>query len=157
VNWRAAAECQGWDGLKVVSSSSRLENKNNTMLTELQDRFMAAAYRFRLRTWFSGKPQRNQRISNPWHAVSVVSADGTCKAVRAMRERRYLSTEAPQLPLAGCERPEACKCRYAHHSDRRTGKRRARDNGFPARAHSGEERRADSRGRRATDGYDTRV
>jgi len=118
---------------------------------------MAAAYRFRLRTWFSGKPQRSQRISNPWHAVSVVDPEGLCKAARGLRERRYLSPDAPPLPLAGCDRPEGCRCRYAHHSDRRTGKRRARDNGFPARAHAGEDRRGDERGRRSTDGYDTKV
>lgn len=118
---------------------------------------MAAAYRFRLRTWFSGKPQSSQRISNPWHAVSVVSAEGTCKAARQVRSQRYLSSEAPPLPLPDCDHPGTCRCRYAHHSDRRSGKRRARDNGLPARMHAGVERRYGARGRRATDGFDTKV
>lgn len=132
------------------------------MLAELQDRLMAAAYRLRLRTWFSGrefsaKERSSQRISNPWHAVSVVSPDGTCKAAREAQGRRYLSADAPKVPLQNCDHPGQCQCRYAHHSDRRSGKRRARDNGLPARMHAGSERRHGARGRRASDGYDTKL
>ncbi len=132
------------------------------MLGDWQDRLFAAAYRMRLRTWFSGKQftgkqRSNHRISNPWHAVSIAPGKRACKAAQAMRDKRALSAEAPRLPLADCEHAGTCACRYEHHADRRGSRRRARDNGFPARVYPGSERRRVARGRRATDGYDTTV
>ena len=43
------------------------------------------------------------------------------------RHQRWLSREAPQLPLPGCTRPDTCRCTYQHHEDRRAGGRRAED------------------------------
>jgi hypothetical protein len=120
-----------------------------------QDRLLAAAYRFRLRTRYSGKPQLTQRISNPWHAVSIVPGESACEAVGKWRDQRVLSAQAPQLPLAECAHPGQCTCRYRHHADRRSERRRARDNGLPKGSYAGGERRSGARGRRATDGWDT--
>jgi|SRR6185295_1942868 len=125
------------------------------MSTEWSDRLIAAVYRIRLRSQISGKVQRNQRITNPWHAVSIVTGsvvadDYICKAAMALREKRVLSAEAPQLPLRECSNPGGCRCHYQHHSDRRSDRRRARDNGLPGRDYGGPERRR-SEGRRQTD------
>ena len=62
-----------------------------------------------------------------WHAVSVKPASGACPAAISGKNRRWLSREAPMLPLPGCTRPDACHCTYQHHDDRRAGSRRAED------------------------------
>jgi hypothetical protein len=64
------------------------------------------------------------RLTNPWHAVSVVPGTTCCSAARDVAGQRYLSREAPPtLPLKGCPMV-TCTCRYRHHDDRR-GKARA--------------------------------
>ncbi|HKZ73575.1 MAG TPA: hypothetical protein VJ011_05885 [Steroidobacteraceae bacterium] len=121
------------------------------MLGRWLDRLLAAAYRSRLRTSYSHMQQRSQVISNPWHAISIVPGANACEAAIEKRGRRALSAEAARLPLADCQHPGACTCHYQHHQDRRRDRRRARDNGLPARLYSGGERRGPARGRRATD------
>ncbi len=65
-----------------------------------------------------------------WHAVSIKPGKGCCQAARARRGQRWLSGEAPRLPLAGCNRDGGCSCIYQHHDDRRTGEgRRAEETG----------------------------
>ena len=94
------------------------------------------------------------RITNPWHAVSVESGRQGCPAAQAVSGARFLSGQAPKLPLTGCTNPLGCRCVYKHHDDRRAGPRRLLDNGTSLRssaAYLGEERRQ-ARGRRATDG-----
>ena len=74
----------------------------------------------------SGMTRENVRITNPWHAVSIVLQAGACAAARAIAGRRFLSSEhPPQLPLEGCT-AATCTCRYAHHSDRRVHRRDGR-------------------------------
>ena len=62
-----------------------------------------------------------------WHAVSVKPTTGACPAAISGKNRRWLSREAPMLPLPGCTRPDTCRCTYQHHDDRRAGGRRAQD------------------------------
>jgi hypothetical protein len=91
------------------------------------------------------------RRSTPWHAVSVVAAPSSCEAARALPPTRYLSREAPRLPLADCTSPAYCSCSYKHHLDRRGQPRRKDDlSGLRRGMHSGTERRT-VRGRREDD------
>jgi hypothetical protein len=93
------------------------------------------------------------RISNPWHAVSIQAGGGGCAAARALGGVRYLSADAPGLPLKACSNPGGCRCTYRHHDDRRAGPRRAIERGSPLRGGSlfpGDERRHGG-GRRRTD------
>jgi hypothetical protein len=62
-----------------------------------------------------------------WHAVSVKPGQRACNAAISGKNRRWLSREAPMLPLPGCTLPDACRCTYNHHDDRRAGGRRAED------------------------------
>jgi hypothetical protein len=120
----------------------------------LTDRLRAAAYRFRLRKKFADAPtQRVHHISNPWHSVSIVSSyvARSCPAVQKLTDQRFLSHEAPRLPLPECTMQAHCKCRFRHHTDRRSESRRARDSGLPDGNYYGPERRNPSRGRRVTD------
>lgn len=59
-----------------------------------------------------------------YHSVSIRTAGKSCSAANAIEGQRYLSSEAPQLPLADCDRPEKCRCRFIHHEDRRSGDER---------------------------------
>jgi hypothetical protein len=68
------------------------------------------------------------RVTNPWHAVAVTTPAGTCcRASLQARKIRYLSSEAPPLPLSGCTQAKQCVCKYKHFPDRRAGPRRVTD------------------------------
>ena len=54
-------------------------------------------------------------------------ARNACNAAVSGKNRRWLSREAPLLPLPGCTRPDTCQCTYNHHDDRRAASRRADD------------------------------
>lgn len=69
-----------------------------------------------------------------FHAVSLKYSSSACDAAKAMTGRRFLSSEAPKLPLPGCDAPE-CRCGFAHHSDRRSGTDRR--NPFAAGGYAG--------------------
>ena len=120
----------------------------------LTDRLKAAAYRFRLRQQIPATPARVHHISNPWHCVSIVAGyvNGSCPQARALVNKRFLSGEAPQLPLQDCPMKGRCECRFRHHTDRRSDERRATDSGLPDANYYGPERRVRARrGRRITD------
>ncbi len=53
-----------------------------------------------------------------FHGVSLKPGPDACAAVHTVIDRRYLSNDAPALPLAGCNR-ERCECTYGHYTDRR--------------------------------------
>jgi hypothetical protein len=59
---------------------------------------------------------------DPYAAVSIMPVEGCCSAVNSIKAQRFLSEEAPGLPLADCGEVE-CSCRYVHHLDRRSGAR----------------------------------
>jgi hypothetical protein len=90
-----------------------------------------------------------KRPAKLWHAVSIVCTSASCDAAQALKGRRYLSADAPRLPLSDCTSAEACPCVYRKHSDRRAGPRREADASGLNRS-STPERRA-GRGRRSTD------
>jgi len=58
--------------------------------------------------------------ASAFHAVSLKYSSSACDAAKAMTGRRFLSTEAPKLPLPGCDAAQ-CSCGFAHHADRRSG------------------------------------
>ena len=58
--------------------------------------------------------------SHPYHAVSIHTGSSGCPPAKALKQKRFLSGEAPQLPLAECT-SQKCHCVYQHHTDRRSG------------------------------------
>lgn len=87
-----------------------------------------------------------------WHAVSIVGKLGVCEAAAALRRTRFLSKDAPRLPLPECTSPERCHCVYAHYTDRRSSLRRGVDRGMPNYRVPDERRdRIRGNGRRAED------
>ena len=61
--------------------------------------------------------------TSAFHAVSLKYSSTACDAAKAMTGRRFLSAAAPKLPLPQCDAAE-CRCSFAHHADRRSGKDR---------------------------------
>lgn len=57
------------------------------------------------------------------HAVSILPGENACQAARDLKDHRFLSLEAPVLPLAFCDQ-DACDCRFKHHEDRRVSEDR---------------------------------
>src|ERR1700677_1514502 len=97
-----------------------------------------------------GKPTKSgKQPRNRWHAVAILPGAGSCKAAEQAKGRRFLSTEAPLLPLRTCD-AAACTCKYRHHEDRRAAPRRSEEAGVSQRSRAPTERRS-SRGRRETD------
>jgi hypothetical protein len=92
---------------------------------------------------------RHLYISNKWHAVSIALCPRACGAARKYHGIRFLSKDAPILPLADCRAP-LCTCRFRHHEDRRSSLRRAADIIASAAHWAGQERRR-SHGRRVND------
>jgi hypothetical protein len=70
-----------------------------------------------------------RRIQEAWHAVTIVSRGESCAASSSRRGKRFLSGDAPRLPLTECDRPGSCTCAYRHYPDRRGELRRASDSG----------------------------
>jgi hypothetical protein len=76
---------------------------------------------------WSGRPVQQHRVVNPYHAVSIAPGIGCCQSAQSLTGKRFLSAEAPQMPLRDCN-TKSCTCRYVHHDDRRSiAARRNRD------------------------------
>jgi hypothetical protein len=73
---------------------------------------------------FSASQAARPRAPSHWHAVAIKPKGQCCDAVQAHRTARYLSSDAPRLPLAECTSSDTCTCVYKHHADRRAHPRR---------------------------------
>ena len=71
------------------------------------------------------RPDRRVRLKSTgdYHAVSVKPGSYACRAVNEIVGKRFLATEAPDLPLKGCT-ANKCECHFVHFRDRRSGKDR---------------------------------
>jgi hypothetical protein len=65
-------------------------------------------------------PEKLSSHSTACKAVSIHSYKDRCSAAKQIAGQRFLSSEAPAIPLKSCT-SEACHCVYMHHTDRRTG------------------------------------
>ncbi|RKZ88491.1 MAG: hypothetical protein DRQ39_02400 [Gammaproteobacteria bacterium] len=54
-----------------------------------------------------------------FRAVSIQICPQACAAAKNIRDKRFLSHQAPMLPLADCNVKD-CKCKFVHHNDRRS-------------------------------------
>lgn len=69
--------------------------------------------------------EKNPHLNNTgaFHAVAIKYSESACAAAKEMTGRRFLSKDAPRLPLPECDMAE-CRCSFAHYDDRRTGRER---------------------------------
>ena len=61
--------------------------------------------------------------TSAFHAVSIKFPEQACAAAKAIAGQRFLSTQAPNLPLPECNASK-CNCHFSHHKDRRANKDR---------------------------------
>lgn len=54
-----------------------------------------------------------------FRAVSIQICPQACAAAKKLRDKRFLSSQAPMLPLNDCNVSD-CKCKFIHHHDRRS-------------------------------------
>ena len=97
--------------------------------------------------------KKDSEKGNKYRGVCVVATGvEPCRAARAIAEERFLSEEAPTLPLADCD-AEQCLCVYRHFDDRRSDVRRMADIGYSTATQFviDEKRSLSSRGRRKGD------
>ncbi len=98
------------------------------------------------------QPVVEKKPASAFHAVEIAPGPRCCAAAVRLREQRFLSRDAPLLPLKNCDCP-GCSCRYRHYDDRRKTGRRARDLGVSLDVYEGGEKRLKmKRGRRKADG-----
>ena len=90
------------------------------------------------------------RISS-FHAVEIRAKNDACQAAQDTNGERYLSAEAPPLPLSQCDRPDRCQCRYRHYEDRRNDSRRGAESGLAAQHDAERVEQRNLKGRRADD------
>jgi hypothetical protein len=87
--------------------------------------------------------------THPYHCVAIRYRDGACAAVQRLVGQRFLSKEAPSLPVSACD-AASCHCRYVHFEDRRQNDERRSPH--PALVHvggyAGPERRSGGERRR---------
>lgn len=89
-------------------------------------------------------------VARPYSAISIYRGVQACAIARKFSDHRFLSRDAPQLPLSGCTMSASCDCRYVRHQDRRGDMRRLPDFGLSHARFTGRDRRATS-GRRKRD------
>jgi hypothetical protein len=83
-----------------------------------------------------------------YHAVGIRPGHVCCQASKQFGGLRFLSNDAPRLPLVECTVP-SCTCSYSHYSDRRSCPERRAVLGESTSVVDGDRR--SGRGRRATD------
>jgi len=93
----------------------------------------------------------DRKSVSPFHAVEIRCTNNACQAAQDTQGERYLSAEAPALPLGQCDRPDQCQCRYQHHEDRRGNSRRGGGNGLTAQQDADRVEQRKLKGRRADD------
>jgi len=88
-----------------------------------------------------------------WHAVSIQCQGSSCQVALGLKNARFLSAEAPTLPLPQCPKKDLCRCLYKHHEDRRGQLRRREEiTGLRSKVRVAEERRVE-RDRRRNDTF----
>lgn len=88
--------------------------------------------------------------ARPFRAISIYRGSEACTMAHKFSEHRFLTKDAPQLPLPGCTMSKKCDCRYVKHGDRRGDTRRLVDLGLVPTLFGAKERRY-SKGRRGRD------
>lgn len=96
----------------------------------------------------------NAAAIHPFHCVSIENEGNCCKQVEGVKGKRFLSKEAPDIPMKDCTQAQ-CQCHYQHYDDRRqVGNDRRVDYGITKDLYGafGEHnRREQPKGRRLTD------
>lgn len=66
------------------------------------------------------KRNEPRKYSHHYYGVSIQPDNHPCEAIKAIADQRFLSEDAPRLPLPECDRTE-CRCVLRPQDDRRAG------------------------------------
>ena len=80
-------------------------------------------YAARQRKYRAALAARRGTSEKSYHCVEVRAGNPACETARRFGQTRFLSEEAPILPVSGCT-VQHCTCAYIHHDDRREDDRR---------------------------------
>jgi hypothetical protein len=72
---------------------------------------------------YQAAPSVKRDAPSQYHCVEVRLGVPACEPVKRLGRARFLSGEAPRLPVSGCSE-QRCACSYIHHDDRRDDERR---------------------------------
>lgn len=86
-----------------------------------------------------------------FHAVAIHCGGDACAAVKKLKNKHFLSTEAPDLPLLACDHRSECRCRYEFLGARLTDARKESETGLALRIFPRTERRQPGAAGRPTD------
>jgi len=78
-----------------------------------------------------GESRAAAPATGQFRAVTIVPGALACSVVKRFAKHRFLLSEAPQPPLAGCDMGGTCTCSYRKFADRRSDSRRSSDEGVP--------------------------
>jgi hypothetical protein len=98
-------------------------------------------------------PPRAKPAGGRFGAVEIRVRAGACQAARSLEGQRFLSKEAPTLPLPSCAAAQ-CSCKFTKWSDRRSENRRLEHGGLSASIFLANNRRARRERRRAAKARD---
>jgi hypothetical protein len=90
-------------------------------------------------------------IPNHWHAVRVETKASSCSAAHDLRKKRFLSKDAPSLPLPECGNALGCPYTYKHREDRCGKQRRKGEQSFTSTQKIPKIEQRQSKGRRSDD------
>ncbi len=97
----------------------------------------------------NGETASRKKRTQPYAGVEIHCGQHSCGEAKRLRGTRLLASNAPVLPLIGCD-AETCTCAYRKWDDRRQDHRRSSDDGLEPIIFSGRENREND-GRRDKD------
>jgi hypothetical protein len=95
-------------------------------------------------------PAATGQRAAPFRGVAIKTGSQCCEAAKQLQGARFLSASAPRLPLPDCG-AAACRCRYVHFQDRRSGDDRRGPDNWHRHHLADADRRRQRQGRRETD------
>ena len=76
--------------------------------------------RFKANSSSTHKPaSTTSKRKKEFGAVSIKTGPRACTAAKYLRGKRFISSQAPALPLSECDISD-CKCKYDYYKDRRS-------------------------------------
>jgi hypothetical protein len=93
-------------------------------------------------------PHQAKPAGGRFGAVEIRIRGSACRPARSLKGQRFLSREAPALPLPACTAAQ-CTCKFTKWSDRRSESRRLEHGGLSASIFLANNRRAKRERRRA--------
>jgi hypothetical protein len=80
---------------------------------------------------FGVVPSTTVNPPSAYRAIEIVPGPRACAVAKRFAKHRFLLSEAPTPPLAGCDLQAACTCKFQKYGDRRSDLRRSSDEGIP--------------------------